>query len=207
MDTAMSHKQCRLTAKGAATRSRIIEAAAELIDEHGVAGTSLDDVMAKSGASKSQLYHYFRDKEDLVCEVISHHTHQVIGMFKPHMEALDSMDALYRWRDAVVEARQAKGGRGGCPIGSIANEMADQCEIARLVLAGCFEALTNEIESGLTKMKQSGVLRDNTDPRRLSIAVLGAIQGGLLLAKTERDSLPLELALDMAIDHVARHLA
>jgi TetR/AcrR family transcriptional regulator, transcriptional repressor for nem operon len=48
-----------LTVRGAATRARIVEAAAALIYEHGVERTSLDDVMAASGASKSQLYHYF----------------------------------------------------------------------------------------------------------------------------------------------------
>jgi len=44
-----------LTARGAATRSRIVEAAADLIYAHGVERTSLDEVMAASGVSKSQL--------------------------------------------------------------------------------------------------------------------------------------------------------
>lgn len=207
MDTVSGHKPCRLTAKGAAMRTRIIEAAADLIDEHGVNGTSLDDVMAKSGASKSQVYHYFRDKDDLVCEVISHHTHQVIDSFRPYMESLDSLDALIAWKNAVITGCQMKGGRGGCPIGSIANEMADQCEVARTVLAGCFETMIEQIESGLTSMKAKGVLRRDADPHRLSVAILGAIQGGMLLAKTERSTVPLELAMDMALDHIARHLA
>ena len=44
-----------LTARGAATRARIVEAAADLIYAHGVEQTSLDEVMAASGVSKSQL--------------------------------------------------------------------------------------------------------------------------------------------------------
>ena len=58
-----------LTARGAATRARIVEAAADLIYAHGVEQTSLDDVMAASGVSKSQLYHYFTDKDALVLDV------------------------------------------------------------------------------------------------------------------------------------------
>jgi AcrR family transcriptional regulator len=54
-----------LTAGGAATRSRIVNAAADVIYEHGVERTSLDEVMAASGVSKSQLYHYFADKDAL----------------------------------------------------------------------------------------------------------------------------------------------
>ncbi len=55
-----------LTRRGAATRKRIVDAAANLTYAHGVDRTSLDDVMAESGVSKSQLYHYFADKDALV---------------------------------------------------------------------------------------------------------------------------------------------
>ncbi|MGV7852690.1 TetR/AcrR family transcriptional regulator, partial [Mycobacterium kansasii] len=61
----------RLTARGAATRARIVAAAASLVQEHGVAGTSLDDVMAVTATSKSQLYHYFANKDALIREVIT----------------------------------------------------------------------------------------------------------------------------------------
>ena len=43
------------TARGRATRERIVAAASELISERGVAETSLDDVIGRAGASKSQL--------------------------------------------------------------------------------------------------------------------------------------------------------
>ena len=56
----------RLTAKGLATRERIVAAAAQLMFERGVAGTSTDDVQAAAGISASQLYHYFDDKRALV---------------------------------------------------------------------------------------------------------------------------------------------
>jgi AcrR family transcriptional regulator len=83
-----------LTAGGAATRSRIVEAAADLIYAHGVERTSLDDVMAASGVSKSQLYHYFADKDALVLEVIARQTERVLDAQRPHLEALDSLPAL-----------------------------------------------------------------------------------------------------------------
>src|ERR671917_2724410 len=54
------------TEKGRATRERILQAAAELVAEKGAAGMSLDDVRARTGASRSQLYHYFDDRDDLV---------------------------------------------------------------------------------------------------------------------------------------------
>src|SRR6185312_2588755 len=62
------------TRRGQASRERIVASAADLVGERSVQGTSLDDVLATAGASKSQLYHYFRDKEDLVRAVVARQT-------------------------------------------------------------------------------------------------------------------------------------
>lgn len=194
-----------LTARGAATRARIVEAAADLIYAHGVERTSLDDVMATSGVSKSQLYHYFADKDALVLEVIARQTERVLDAQRPHLEALDSLPALKTWRNAIVRLNKATRGKG-CPVGSLASELANDSEPARKRLADGFSMWRDRIEHGLAKMRERGELNAAADPRDLALALLGAVQGGLLLAKTTQSSRPLEIALDMAIDHVARHV-
>ena len=113
-----------LTPRGAATRSRIVEAAANLIYAHGVERTSLDDVMAASGVSKSQLYHYFADKDALVLDVIAKQTERVLEAQRLHLGALDSLPALRAWRNAIVRLNKAAQGRG-CPLGSLASELAN----------------------------------------------------------------------------------
>ena len=194
-----------LTARGAATRSRIVEAAANLIYVHGVERTSLDEVMAASGVSKSQLYHYFADKDALVLEVIARQTDRVLDAQRAHLEALDSLSALKTWRDAIVRLNEAVESRG-CPLGSLASELANDSEPARERLADSFSMWRDRIENGLAKMQERGELAASADPHDLALALLGAVEGGLLLAKTARSSRPLEIAIDMAIDHVARHV-
>ncbi len=194
-----------LTARGAATRARIVEAAADLIYAHGVERTSLDDVMAASGASKSQLYHYFADKDALVLEVIARQTERVLDAQRAHLDALESLAGLKAWRDALVRLNKATKGRG-CPLGSLASELANDSEPARKRLATSFSAWGDRIEHGLAKMRERGELSASADPRELALALLSAAEGGLLLAKTTHSSRPLEIALDMAIDHVARHV-
>lgn len=194
-----------LTARGAATRLRIVDAAADLIYAHGVDRTSLDDVMAASSVSKSQLYHYFADKDALVLEVIARQTERVLEAQRPHLEALDSLPALKSWRDAVVRLNKAAQGKG-CPLGSLASELANDSEPARKRLADCFAMWRDRVEQGLAKMRERGELAASADPHELALALLSALQGGLLLAKTTHSSRPLEISLDMAIDHVARHV-
>ena len=200
-------KPRQLTSRGAAVRARIVEAAADLVYSRGVGGTSLDDVMAASGVSKSQLYRYFADKDALINGVIALQTERVLKAQQPHLDALDSLPALRRWRDAMIRLNRARRGIGGCPVGSLANELADQRDTARSILVGSFETWGDRIKNGLQKMQERGELASTADPHDLAVAILSAIQGGLLLAKTTRTSRPLELALDMALEHVGRHMA
>lgn len=193
-----------ITARGAATRARIVKAAADLIYAQGVDRTSLDDVMLKSGASKSQLYHYFADKDALVLEVIALQSERVLSA-QPDFGALDSIRALKEWRNAIVALTVRRRRAAGCPIGSLANELSNQFESARLALADSFESWRSRIESGLQLMKERGDLSPSANPHDLALALLTALQGGLLMAKTAHSSRPLEIALDMAIEHVASH--
>jgi AcrR family transcriptional regulator len=182
-----------------------VNAAADLFYEHGADRTSLDQVMAASGVSKSQLYHYFADKDALVLEVIARQTDRVLDAQQPHLAAMDSLPALTAWRDAIVRLNRATGGKG-CPLGSLASELANESEPARKRLAGSFAMWRDHIEQGLARMRERGELAASADPQELALALLSAVQGGLLLAKTTHSNRPLEIALDMALDHVTRHM-
>ena len=192
------------TARGAATRARIVEAAAGLVYRRGASATSLEDIMEASATSKSQLYHYFADKDALMRAVIEFQTRRVMGVQAAHLDVVDSLAGLRRWRDAVVSMNKAARGVGGCPLGSLASELSDRSEGARALLAHGFELWESRLEQGLLAMRDRGEIKPEADPAELATAVIAALQGGLLLAQTTRRSRPLELALDMAIGHIAR---
>jgi TetR/AcrR family transcriptional repressor of nem operon len=197
----------RITSRGAATRARIVEAAADLVYLNGVGGTSLDDIMEVSATSKSQLYHYFADKDALIREVILLQTRRTLANQEPDLHHLDSLAGLRRWRDAMVGRSRTAGGVGGCPVGSLASELAEQSEDTRKLLEHCFETWESYLVAGLSAMHERGELAPGASPPDLATAVLAAVQGGLLLTQATRTTRPLELALDMAIDHVAAHMA
>jgi AcrR family transcriptional regulator len=200
-------KRPRLTSRGAATRERIVAGAAALNNERGVASTSLDDIMAATRTSKSQLYHYFTDKDALVVEVIRRQLDQIIIGQEAELRGLQTWEGLQRWRDHLVEGTRATGGIGGCPLGSLVGELADQSESARETLAICFSEWEAYLIDGFTAMREGGLISREADPTELAVTVMTALQGGLLLAQTTRDARPLELALDMAIGHVQRFAA
>jgi AcrR family transcriptional regulator len=190
------------TRKGRDTRQRIIEAAAQLVYQGTVAGVSLDEVCRATSTSKSQLYHYFDDKDDLVHAVIDHERERVLGFHRPALEGLSSWDDLQRWRDMVVEAQAARACRGGCPLGSLASELADLDEPARTRLSDAFRAWERLLSDGLANMIEAGSLRADADAKDLALGVLAGLQGGLLLAEIDRSTRPLEVALDAAIAYL-----
>lgn len=190
----------RLTAKGESTRARIVEAASGLVFAHGVTRTGVEDVQREAGVSASQLYHYFGDKQTLMRAVIAHQTVAVLAAQQPELAALDSFEALGRWRDRLVTLQRSRNCAGGCPIGSIAAEMADDDPGARADLVDGFEQWEAPIRSGLATMRERAILREDTDTDRLALALLAALQGGLLLTQTRRTTTPLETALDTTIE-------
>jgi TetR/AcrR family transcriptional regulator, transcriptional repressor for nem operon len=193
--------QTRLTRKGEATRARIVAAAAQQMFERGVARTSLDEVKATAGVSSSQLYHYFADKRALVLAVIEHQTQAILDGQEPLLSHLDSLDALRAWRDLLVSFQRQLHCQGGCPIGTIGAELAETDELARAVVADGFGRWQSGIREGLRAMHARGELRG--DPDELALALLAALQGGLLLTQIRREASPLEAALDAIIDHIA----
>jgi TetR/AcrR family transcriptional regulator, transcriptional repressor for nem operon len=185
------------TDKGRATRNRVLDAAVALVFEHGVAGTTLDDVRAAANVSKGQLYHYFADKDDLVHAVIDRTVDQVLGA-QPRLTNLSSWAAIAAWFDDLVQLQVNRHAIGGCPIGSLAGELAETDEQARTELAAGFDRWEAPLRDGLRQMQAVGKVRRGADPARLATATLAAIQGGLVLTKTRRDPQQLRIALDAA---------
>jgi TetR/AcrR family transcriptional repressor of nem operon len=193
----------RLTPKGQGTRDRITAAAARLMYEQGVAGTSTGDILKAAGVtSPSQLYHYFDDKKSLVQATIEYQTEQVLSFQRPLLSRLDSFEALEAWRDAVVRAQHARDCRGGCPLGSLAAELSDVDPQARVQLMRSYARWQDAISDGLRDMIERGELIQGADPEQLALALLTALQGGLLMTQARRDTVALEAVLDAVIDRI-----
>ena len=187
----------RLTPKGEQTRARIIAAAARLIYERGVAGTTLEDVRTAAGVGGSQLYHYFADKDELVQAVIGYQA-DLIASNQQHAD-LGTLGGLRAWRDTVIAAARNTDGAGGCPLGSLGSQLAESDPRARALVAAGFGQWSAAISEGLRALDAAGQLPSGINADDLAVTLLAALQGGLLLAQVERSTRPLETAVDTII--------
>ena len=112
------------------------------------------------------------------------------------------MAALHAWRDVLVRFRRARSCRGGCPIGSLASELMETDAAARVRLATSFRQWEASIRDGLRAMRKRGDLAARANSDELALALLAAVQGGILLTQIYRDTKPMEVALDTMLAHI-----
>ena len=206
MTTAQSQNGRRLTARGAKTRAKIVEAAADLMFIQGVGATTLDDVLAASGASKSQLYQHFDGKEALVRAVIDHVGARIIQRERDALGHVSTIRGLHRWRDAIVQRNALRDGAYGCALGSLASEVSDQDAVARQNLALLFAEWQKLLADVLRRVQDAGSLPPDAPVDQLATGLMGALQGGYMLAQTARDVTPMATSLDMALAYIESKL-
>jgi AcrR family transcriptional regulator len=161
--------------------------------------------MGAAQASKSQLYHYFGDKHGLVQAVVDHQSAEVLGFQARLLAGVRSWEGLERWADETVAVFERQGCRGGCPLGTMAAAVADTDERLLEQLSDAFATWRDAIMGALIRLRDGGLLPPNANLEKLTTTMLAAIQGGLLLGKTTRDSGQLRTALDGAIAHLRAH--
>jgi TetR/AcrR family transcriptional repressor of nem operon len=193
------------TDRGRLTRQRIVDAATEVVAEKGALGASLDEVGARAPASRSQLYHYFDDKNDLLLAVAEATNDSVLDGQRDLFDDLDTWDGLVRWADALVALQEDRGGKGGCPIANLLGQLGERDDAIRATLATGYDRWETDIRAGLAAMMRSGELRPDADIAWLALSTLASLQGGLVLTQARRDPLALRRALDGALALIASY--
>lgn len=170
------------TVRGRLTRARIVGAAADLLAEYGIAGTSVEDIRAAAGASGSQITHYFDGKQGLVRAVIVLHVDAAIESIRhfgpvPFRTLVD----LRSWAGEASAVR-APARR----LGALAGELVRPDPQTQAELAFAFARWTAAVREALAELRNQGGLHADADPGVLAYGLLASLHGGALIARTAR---------------------
>jgi AcrR family transcriptional regulator len=190
-----------ITRRGRASRERIVEQAAELFAERGIASTSLDEVLAAAGAGKGQFYHYFRSRDELAVAAVAHRCAQVVAGLAQALGDVSSLAGLEQALAGFI-ADFEQSGMPGCPIGTLAAEVAGRNEDAREQAAAGLDAWERLLADALERMRQRGELRADANPATLATGLLASIEGGMLLSQARKDMASLRVAVDAGLSPV-----
>ena len=145
-----------MTTKGRETRRRIVESAADLIVERGVGAVSLDEVGRVTATSKSQMYHYFTNKEELVAAVVICARDRILTFHGGLLASVESLDDLQAWAESIVVSQRQARRWSGCPLGRLASELIGDTEIGRLDISEGFDSWQLLLADALRRLQGSG---------------------------------------------------
>ena len=183
-----------------------MERAAELFAERGIAATTVDEVLAAAGAGKGQFYHYFRGRDELAAAAVGFRCGQVVAGLTEALGEISSLAGLEQALAGFVAGFE-QAGLPGCPIGTLATEVAGRNEDARVQAAAGFDAWERLLAGALERMRQRGELRADAEPARLATGLLACIEGGMVLSQARRDMASLRVAVEAGLAQVRAHLA
>jgi len=194
------------TGRGRASRERIVERAADLFAERGIAGTSVDEVLAAAKAGKGQFYHYFRNRDELAAAAVGYRCAQVVDGLTDALGDVSSLAGLEQALAGFIAGFE-QAGLPGCPIGTLAAEVAGRNEAARLQAAAGFDAWERLLADALERMRQRGELRADAAPAVLAMGLLASIEGGMVLSQARKDAASLRIAADTGLAQVRTDLS
>ena len=190
------------TEKGRRAKQTIVATAADLVQHRGVADTKINDVLDACGMGKSQFYHYFADKDELVREVVQYRAQTFYQeRFLEPMRSVKSLTGLRQWLrdfgDMVVAGQYI----GGCPVGSLAMQLSQDERILREAINQVLNELYQSFYDALERIRDRGDFPKSANIDQLAIYLVGAFQGGLLLSRSYQDPTKLRTVLRQAETH------
>ncbi len=187
---------------GPDSRTRILDAALDLFHAKGVAATGLDEILAASGTGKSQFYHWFASKDELVLEAMRLHRQRVATGVIPLKRDLQTWQDLEEWFAFFVGALEASGCSRSCPIGTMAVEFTEPQTALRDEACDLFRAAREPLVRLFRRLQQAGKLRRGANPQALADYCYTVMQGGLLVGKIERSAAPFRHAVQQVLAHL-----
>ena len=193
----------RLTAKGRATRDRIVKVAAELILSDGLSALNMDALRKAASVSGSQLAHYFTDKAALIRAVVARQIDVVLDFHRqPKLGALDTFDDFERWIDLNMRYLRRIGYSGTPTYHGLAGQLGKSDTATRDTLAAGYRQWIELLQNAIQRMKDHGVLVASADPGELALVIVSAHQGGATLAFSYRAEWPHADAVRFAVNYL-----
>ncbi len=175
------------------TRARMLEATAKLLRERGYHGTSLNDILAASGAPRGSLYFHFpQGKDQLVTEVTRDGVAQVAkslaDLFSTTRSPAEAIRALFAATARTMEENEFA---RGCPVAPVVldgtNDVPELVELTRAAFKQWI---------GLIQEAFVGHGIPEARARALALMVESSLEGLMIITRTTRDKAPFALVAE-----------
>ncbi|HLA56903.1 MAG TPA: TetR/AcrR family transcriptional regulator [Flavobacterium sp.] len=179
------------------TKQHIIEQAAPLFNQKGIAGTSIDDVLVAAQITKGCLYSHFEGKEALSIEVVDYLLDKVTSRAKAAInKEVTAKKKLYAYLDLYKDPLNPMVA-GGCPILNFGTEADDTNVLVRekvkAVIGNSIKNFTAIINTGI----QDKEFRPEFNAEEFSLKMYAIIEGSIMIGRVMQSSRQMETVVAM----------
>lgn len=175
-------------------RERILEAAEQLMTQHGYEAVGVADLCRSADVKKGSFYHFFDSKQLLALELLDRGWDRArMGVFDeafgdPERGTITSISLYGDLLAANLVTRQDDcGAVVGCRVGNFAVELAVNDEVVRERVAAILDEMRLVIERAISAGIESGELSSDVHPQEASLEVLAHMEGLMVVAKAQQD--------------------
>ena len=169
--SGMAGRSTSKTRKSAATRKRIMDAAAQLMVEHGNTAFQMSEISERCEMSKGAIYYYFADKEDLVSAV---YEAQINDLVRAIDEAVDRADTAVEALHSACSEFAVRAGSGSPLAMALVRELLLSRDDVPNGQVRSIHHIIKVVAAQLERAKREGVVREDTDVELAAVSACGA---------------------------------
>lgn len=173
-----------------ASKTRLLDAALQVIRTKGYAATTVDDICAAAGLTKGSFFHHFKGKEELALGAVEYWNAVTSGLFAqaPYRQIADPRERLLAYIDFRAQLVRGELPEFTCLLGTLAQETFDSHPRLREACDQGIAAHALTVARDLAAAKASHAPEATWEPETLAYYTQAVIQGAFVLAKAQGDS-------------------
>ena len=189
----------------ATSRSRVLDAALQVIRTKGYAATSVDDLCAAAGVNKGSFFHHFKSKEDMALEAVAHWNSGTGKLFAdaPFQRLADPRDRVLGYIDFRAELLRGNASEFTCLLGTLVQETFESHPRLRDACHAGISLHAGTVARDIAAAKALYAPRAGWDPQVLALFTQATLQGAFILAKAQGSA----AIVAQCIDHLRQHVA
>ena len=169
--------------KAEQTKQHIIEQAAPIFNEKGIAGTTVDDVLAAAKVARGCLYSHFENKDDLSLQTVDYLLNKMTGHIRTLMAAEStSKGKIYAYLNAAKNPLSSYID-GGCPILNMAAESDDNHPEVKEKVKEKVSSSQKLFSSILSTGIKNGEWKTSLNPSDFANKIFFAIEGAIVFCR------------------------
>lgn len=184
------------------TKKKLIAAGAELFCAHSYQGTGINDILKACNVPKGSFYNHFASKEDFALAVVEFHRESTDEFLAENLcnETLAPLARIAAYIDAFNQDVIDSGFAVGCPLGTMAQEMAYLSEPLRTALHTVFQIHVDRLTECIRAGQEQGAIPPQLEPAMTAMFIMSSLEGSQILAKTYQSDESLRGARHLLVD-------